>query len=201
MDAERDTDGTTDAHEGDHTPADGAGTEGEGGKPDTRPGDKLAIIRRNPGLSVFTHAATLTAIVVLYNWFGQTYLLSRLSLAYILYFFPGLLITPMTALLVTAFLHDRLSWKKIICIIVLSYCLTILGVFSERVVVLAERRSTRRFAEYLAFYRSANTGDYLLWIAGMAHHHLWDWAGAPQPDQTKHQSLMMNVSIFQEQGS
>ena len=37
MDAERDTDGTTDAHEGDHTPADGAGTEGEGGKPDTRP--------------------------------------------------------------------------------------------------------------------------------------------------------------------
>ena len=32
MDAERDTDGTTDAHEGDHTPADGAGTEGEGGK-------------------------------------------------------------------------------------------------------------------------------------------------------------------------
>ena len=39
MDAERDTDGTTDAHEGDHTPADGAGTEGEGGKPDTRPGD------------------------------------------------------------------------------------------------------------------------------------------------------------------
>lgn len=40
MDAERDTDGTTDAHEGDHTPADGAGTEGEGGKPDTRPGDK-----------------------------------------------------------------------------------------------------------------------------------------------------------------
>lgn len=129
MDAERDTDGTTDAHEGDHTPADGAGTEGEGGKPDTRPGDKLAIIRRNPGLSVFTHAATLTAIVVLYNWFGQTYLLSRLSLAYILYFFPGLLITPMTALLVTTFLHDRLSWKKIICIIVLSYCLTILGVF------------------------------------------------------------------------
>ena len=93
MDAERDTDGTTDAHEGDHTPADGAGTEGEGGKPDTRPGDRLATIRRNPGLSVFTHAATLTAIVVLYNWFGQTYLLSRLSLAYILYFFPGLLIT------------------------------------------------------------------------------------------------------------
>ena len=46
MDAERDTDGTTDAHEGDHTPADGAGTEGEGGKPDTRPGDRLAIIRR-----------------------------------------------------------------------------------------------------------------------------------------------------------
>ena len=46
MDAERDTDGTTDAHEGDHTPADGAGTEGEGGKPDTRPGDKLATIRR-----------------------------------------------------------------------------------------------------------------------------------------------------------
>ena len=27
-DAERDTDGTMDAHEGDHTPADGAGTEG-----------------------------------------------------------------------------------------------------------------------------------------------------------------------------
>ena len=129
MNEEKDTDGTTDAHEGDHTPADGAGTEGEGGKPDTRPGDRLATIRRNPGLSVFTHAATLTAIVVLYNWFGQTYLLSRLSLAYILYFFPGLLITPMTALLVTAFLHDRLSWKKIICIIVLSYCLTILGVF------------------------------------------------------------------------
>ena len=126
---EKDTDGTMDAHEGNHTPADGAGTEDEGGKPDTRPGDKLAIIRRNPALSVFTHAATLTAIVVLYNWFGQTYLLSRLSLAYILYFFPGLLITPMTALLVTAFLHDRLSWKKIICIIVLSYCLTILGVF------------------------------------------------------------------------
>ncbi|WP_250246792.1 hypothetical protein, partial [Bifidobacterium longum] len=76
-----------------------------------------------------------------------------------------------------------------------------IGCISERVVVLAERRSTRRFAEYLAFYRSANTGDYLLWIAGMAHHHLWDWAGAPQPDQTKHQPLMMNVSIFQEQGS
>ena len=126
---EKDTDGTMDAHEGNHTPTDGAGMEGEGGKPDTRPGDRLAIIRRNPGLSVFTHAATLTAIMVLYNWFGQTYLLSRLSLAYILYFFPGLLITPMTALLVTAFLHDRLSWKKIICIIVLSYCLTILGVF------------------------------------------------------------------------
>ena len=32
--------------EGDHTPADGAGTEGEGGKPDTRPGDRLATIRR-----------------------------------------------------------------------------------------------------------------------------------------------------------
>ena len=126
---EKDTDGTMDAHEGNHTPTNSAGMEGEGGKPDTRPGDKLAIIRRNPGLSVFTHAATLTAIVVLYNWFGQTYLLSRLSLAYILYFFPGLLITPMTALLVTTFLHDRLSWKKIICIIVLSYCLTILGVF------------------------------------------------------------------------
>lgn len=46
MNEEKDTDGTTDAHEGDHTPADGAGTEGEGGKPDTRPGDKLAIIRR-----------------------------------------------------------------------------------------------------------------------------------------------------------
>ena len=46
MDAERDTDGTTDAHEGGHTPADGAGTEGEGGKPDTRPGDRLATIRR-----------------------------------------------------------------------------------------------------------------------------------------------------------
>ena len=46
MDAERDTDGTMDAHEGDHTPADGAGTEGEGGKPDTRPGDRLATIRR-----------------------------------------------------------------------------------------------------------------------------------------------------------
>lgn len=45
-DAERDTDGTMDAHEGDHTPADGAGTEGEGGKPDTRPGDRLATIRR-----------------------------------------------------------------------------------------------------------------------------------------------------------
>ena len=45
-DTERDTDGTTDAHEGDHTPADGAGTEGEGGKPDTRPGDRLATIRR-----------------------------------------------------------------------------------------------------------------------------------------------------------
>lgn len=29
MDAERDTDGTTDAYEGDHTPADGAGTDGE----------------------------------------------------------------------------------------------------------------------------------------------------------------------------
>lgn len=129
MDAERDTDGTTDAYEGDHTPADGAGTDGEDGKPDTGPGNRLAIIRRNPALSVFTHAVTLTAIVVLYNWFGQTYLLSRLSLAYILYFFPGLLITPMTALLVTAFLHDRLSWKKIVCIIVLSYCLTILGVF------------------------------------------------------------------------
>lgn len=129
MNEEKDTDGTMDAHEGNHTPTNSAGMEGEGGKPDTRPGDKLAIIRRNPGLSVFTHAATLTAIVVLYNWFGQTYLLSRLSLAYILYFFPGLLITPMTALLVTAFLHDRLSWKKIICIIVLSYCLTILGVF------------------------------------------------------------------------
>ncbi|MDX5143509.1 hypothetical protein [Bifidobacterium breve] len=38
MNEEKDTDGTMDAHEGDHTPADGAGTEGEGGKPDTRPG-------------------------------------------------------------------------------------------------------------------------------------------------------------------
>ena len=83
MNEEKDTDGTTDAHEGDHTPADGAGTEGEGGKPDTRPGDRLATIRRNPGLSVFTHAATLTAIVVLYNWFGQTYILGRLSLVHI----------------------------------------------------------------------------------------------------------------------
>lgn len=46
MNEEKDTDGTTDAHEGDHTPADGAGTEGEGGKPDTRPGDRLATIRR-----------------------------------------------------------------------------------------------------------------------------------------------------------
>lgn len=65
MDAERDTDGTTDAYEGDHTPADGAGTDGEDGKPDTGPGNRLAIIRRNPALSVFTHAVTLTAIVVL----------------------------------------------------------------------------------------------------------------------------------------
>ena len=48
MDAERDTDGTTDAYEGDHTPADGAGTDGEDGKPDTGPGNRLAIIRRNP---------------------------------------------------------------------------------------------------------------------------------------------------------
>ena len=45
MDAERDTDGTTDAHEGDHTPADGAGTEGEaasrtlGRATDSRPSD------------------------------------------------------------------------------------------------------------------------------------------------------------------
>ena len=46
MNEEKDTDGTMDAHEGDHTPADGAGTEGEGGKPDTRPGDRLATIRR-----------------------------------------------------------------------------------------------------------------------------------------------------------
>lgn len=45
MDAERDTDGTTDAYEGDHTPADGAGTDGEDGKPDTGPGNRLAIIR------------------------------------------------------------------------------------------------------------------------------------------------------------
>ena len=30
MDAERDTDGTMDAHEGDHTPADGAGTDWTG---------------------------------------------------------------------------------------------------------------------------------------------------------------------------
>ncbi|OQM51691.1 hypothetical protein B5782_0037 [Bifidobacterium catenulatum] len=35
----------------------------------------------------------------------------------------------MTTLLVTAFLHDKLSWKKIVRIIALSYCLTILGVF------------------------------------------------------------------------
>ena len=41
MDAERDTDGTTDAYEGDHTPADGAGTDGEDGKPDTGPGNRL----------------------------------------------------------------------------------------------------------------------------------------------------------------
>ena len=50
MDAERDTDGTTDgttdAHEGNDAPADDAGTDGEGGKPDTRPGNRLAIIRR-----------------------------------------------------------------------------------------------------------------------------------------------------------
>ena len=44
MDAERDTDGTTDAYEGDHTPADGAGTDGEDGKPDTGPGNRLAIV-------------------------------------------------------------------------------------------------------------------------------------------------------------
>ena len=80
-------------------------------------------------LSAFTHAATPTAIVGLYNWFGQTYILGRLSLVTFLYFFLVLLITPMTTLLVTAFLHDKLSWKKIVRIIALSYCLTILGVF------------------------------------------------------------------------
>ena len=34
-------------------------------------------------LSAFTHAATQTAIVGLYNWFGQTYILGRLSLVHI----------------------------------------------------------------------------------------------------------------------
>ena len=61
MDAERDTDGTTDAYEGDHTPADGAGTDGEDGKPDTGPGNRLAIIDVTRRLSAFTHAATPTA--------------------------------------------------------------------------------------------------------------------------------------------
>ena len=43
---EKGKDDTTDAHEGDHTPADGTGTDGEDGKPDTRPDNRLAIIRR-----------------------------------------------------------------------------------------------------------------------------------------------------------
>jgi hypothetical protein len=39
-------------------------------------------------LSAFTHAATPTAIVGLYNWFGQTYILGRLSLVHISLFLP-----------------------------------------------------------------------------------------------------------------
>ena len=88
MDAERDTDGTTDAYEGDHTPADGAGTDGEDGKPDTGPGNRLPIIRRNPApVRVYPRRDT-TAIVGLYNWFGQTYILGRLSLVHISLFLP-----------------------------------------------------------------------------------------------------------------
>ena len=79
-------------------------------------------------LSAFTHAATPTA-----SWLIQLVrsdLYSRqIELVTFLYFFLVLLITPMTTLLVTAFLHDKLSWKKIVRIIALSYCLTILGVF------------------------------------------------------------------------
>ena len=78
-------------------------------------------------LSVFAHTLTLAAIVVLYNWFGQTYLLG-LQFAYVfLYFLLGLLIAPITALAVTAFFRDKQSWKKIVGIMVPSYCLTILG--------------------------------------------------------------------------
>ncbi len=84
MDAERDTDGTTDAHEGDHTPADGAGTEGEGGKPDTRPGDKLATIRRTLwwiGLALqLPFALTLIHLCfVKFLWAVSAFLLVRLS--------------------------------------------------------------------------------------------------------------------------
>ena len=78
-------------------------------------------------LSVFAHTLTLAAIVVLYNRFGQTYLLG-LQFAYVfLYFLLGLLIAPITALAVTAFFRDKQSWKKIVGIMVPSYCLTILG--------------------------------------------------------------------------
>ena len=81
MDAERDTDGTMDAHEGDHTPADGAGTEGEGGKPDTRPGDRLATIRRTLwwiGLALqLPFALTLIHFDTPYLILGVSYALFR----------------------------------------------------------------------------------------------------------------------------
>ena len=47
MDAERDTDGTTDAHEGDHTPADGAGIGAYPMRYSAKTGKRPVINRRH----------------------------------------------------------------------------------------------------------------------------------------------------------
>ena len=110
-------------------PADGRGSTGstDGTKAKAMSGKTGCRAYRHPTQSVFAHALTLAAIVVLYNWFGQTYLLG-LQFAYVfLYFLLGLLTAPITALAVTAFFRDKQSWKKIVGIMVPSYCLTILG--------------------------------------------------------------------------
>lgn len=86
-------------------PADGRGSTGstDGTKAKAMSGKTGCRAYRHPTQSVFAHALTLAAIVVLYNWFGQTYLLG-LQFAYVfLYFLLGLLIAPITALAVTAF--------------------------------------------------------------------------------------------------
>lgn len=57
-------------------------------KTGTQADDRLPIIRRNPApIRVYPRRDT-TAIVGLYNWFGQTYILGRLSLVHISLFLP-----------------------------------------------------------------------------------------------------------------